>query len=251
MRRSKRNSEGKKGSPEWMTTYGDMVTLLLCFFVLLFSFSSVDAQKFKAIMNSFRGSSGVLSGGETIMVSDVGFDSKTKGFSDGESYDIEVVQELHGIAQDLNEYLSELGFDEQISIEYNESFVKLNFLDGVLFDPGKATLREDAIQILDAVGIKLLQYDENRIKIEGHTDTVPMKSAQFPNNWYLSAARAITVAEYYINEKDFDPKRLSAEGFGEYSPIAANDTAEGRMKNRRIEIKILSSIHNDKAQNND
>lgn len=252
MGRQRGKGEEKKGAPEWMTTYGDMVTLLLCFFVLLFSFSSVDAQKFRAIMNSFKGSSGVLSGGETIIVSDIGFDEKTKGFTDGETREIDVVQELQGIAEDLNEYLEGQGFGEQqISIDYNESFVKLNFLDGILFDPGKATIKEEAFQILDAVGIKLLQYNNNKIKIEGHTDTVPMNSPQFPNNWYLSAARAINVAEYYINDKKFDPKRFSAEGFGEYSPIASNNTAEGRMKNRRIEIKILSSIHNEKAQSDD
>ncbi|WIV13328.1 flagellar motor protein MotB [Proteiniborus sp. MB09-C3] len=240
MRRTRGNADEKKGAPEWMTTYGDMVTLLLCFFVLLFSFSSVDAQKFKAIMNSFKGSSGVLNGGQTVNFNQLELEGKMEGLTDEE---VEASKELQGIAVDLNEYLKGRGFDEQVSIEYNERYVKLNFLDGVLFDPGKATLKDDAVQVLDAVGVKLLEYDKNRIKVEGHTDTVPMKSAQYPNNWYLSAARAITVAEYYINEKGFDPKRLSAEGFGEYSPIAENSTAEGRMKNRRIEIKILSSIH--------
>lgn len=243
MRRTRGINEEKKGAPEWMTTYGDMVTLLLCFFVLLFSFSSIDAQKFREIMNSFRGSSGVLSGGETIRISDDGFEQKTRGYFESEDYRERSLLELQGIAEDLKQHLNEQGFDDHINIEYNENYVRLNFLDGVLFDPGKATLREDTIQILDSVGSKLLQYNKNRIKIEGHTDTVPMNSFQFPNNWYLSAARAITVAEYYINEKGFDPQRLSAEGFGEYSPIATNDTAEGRMKNRRIEIKILSSIY--------
>ncbi|MFA5523631.1 MAG: flagellar motor protein MotB [Tissierellales bacterium] len=252
MARKRKKIEVKKGSPAWMNTYGDMVTLLLCFFVLLFSFSSVDAQKFKAIMNSFKGSSGVLIGGETVVTSDIGFDSKTKGFADGETFETDVTRELQGLAMDLNDYLEEEGISElQVSIDYNESFVRLSFLDGILFDPGKATIKEEAIQILDIVGVKLLQFTNNKIKIEGHTDTVPMNSPQFPNNWYLSAARAITVAEYYISEKGFDPKRLTAEGFGEYSPIDTNDTAEGRIKNRRIEIKILSSIFNEKANTND
>ncbi|SDZ10350.1 chemotaxis protein MotB [Proteiniborus ethanoligenes] len=238
MRRTRNNSEEKKGAPEWMTTYGDMVTLLLCFFVLLFSFSEIDAQKFKMIMSSFQGSLGVLESGKTIKPNDFVLDSKTEGLGS--------IEELENIAKDLGEYLKGKGFSEQVSIEYNERYVKLNFLDGVLFDPGKAVLKDEAIQVLDAVGVKLLEYENNRIKVEGHTDTVPMKSFQYPNNWYLSAARAITVAEYYINEKGFDPKRLSAEGFGEYSPIATNDTAEGRTKNRRIEIKILNSIYDEK-----
>jgi len=238
----KKSSEEKKGAPEWMTTYGDMVTLLLCFFVLLFSFSTVDAQKFRAIMNSFRGGSGVLTGGQTLDTNDLGLEGKIQGLIEGDEEEL-ALMELQGIATDLTNYLKANGFEEQVSIEYNDSYVKLNFLDGVLFDPGKATLKEDALKILDTVGTKLLEYSNNRIKIEGHTDTVPMHSLQFPNNWYLSAARAITVAEYYI-DKGIDPKRLSAEGFGEYSPIASNDTAEGRMKNRRIEIKILSSVVN-------
>lgn len=240
--RRKNSDDAKKGSPEWMTTYGDMVTLLLCFFVLLFSFSSIDAQKFKAIMNSFRGGTGVLTGGQTLN-SDMEYEGKLQGIIESDEEELAII-ELQGIATDLTDYLRTNGFEEQVSVEYTDNYVKLNFLDGVLFDPGKATLKEDAIQILDTVGTKLLEYSKNRIKIEGHTDTVPMHSLQFPNNWYLSAARAITVAEYYI-DKGIDPKRLSAEGFGEYSPIASNDTPEGRMKNRRIEIKILSSVVKD------
>ena len=138
-----------------------------------------------------------------------------------------------------------------VDIQFNERYVKLNFLDGVLFDPGEAIIKEEATPILEAVAIQLINYENNRIKIEGHTDTVPIKTVQYPNNWYLAAARAIAVAEYYINEKGYNPRRLSAEGFGEYMPIASNDTVEGRRRNRRVEIKILNSYESQKALENE
>lgn len=247
MRKRKRKTNESGGSPAWMNTYGDLVTLLLCFFILLFSFSSIDAQKFKIIMSSLKGSLGVLTGGEMIIATDIELNSETKGLKEERESMEDVNKELRAIADDLSTYLEEQSLEQyQVTIDYTEGYVKLNFLDGIFFDPGKAIIKKEAIPVLDAVGIKLAEYENNMVKIEGHTDTVPMRSAQYPNNWYLSAARAITVAEFYINEKGFDPQRLSAEGFGEYAPIATNDTAEGKTKNRRIEIKILSSIYNQK-----
>lgn len=246
MRRRQRVEE-KRGPAGWLNTYADMVTLLLCFFVLLFSFSSIDAQKFEAIMRSFRGSLGVLESGTAVEPDDYVIagdieDSIAINHSEQEIIAIE----LEKIAEEVNTYLKEKGYNEQIIIQSNERYVKLNFMDGVLFDPGKAEIKENAVEILDAVANKLLEFKNNRIKIEGHTDTVPINTPMFPNNWYLSAARAIAVAEYYIDEKGFEPSRLSAEGFGEYVPIATNETSDGRQKNRRVEIKILNSIDSKK-----
>lgn len=246
MRKRNLNANEKGGTASWMNTYADMVTLLLCFFVLLFSFSEIDANKFKAIMKSFQGSLGILESGRSIKPSELVFDGNLEDLSNTQILDIEAQKELKGIADDLNARLEEMGFSQQVDIQHNERYVKLNFLDGVLFDSGKADIKPEAIETLNAIGDVLSEYESNRIKIEGHTDNVPMKSYRYPNNWYLSAARAIAVAEYYINEKDFNPKRLSAEGFGEYTPITTNDTNEGRMKNRRVEIKILSSVESQK-----
>jgi len=248
MRRRRVKDNGTRGTAAWMNTYADLVTLLLCFFVLLFSFSTIDVQKFAAIVKSFQGSLGILESGTVIESNEYVLEGDIED-SIARSEQAAITIELEEIASDVNEYLKEKGYNEQVVIQYNERYVKLSFLDGVLFDPGKAIIKEDAIGVLDAMADKLLEFKNNRIKIEGHTDTVPINTAMYPNNWYLSAARAIAVAEYYIDEKGFEPVRLSAEGFGEFVPIATNDTAEGRQKNRRVEIKILNSIDSKREMN--
>lgn len=242
MRKRKARLGENTNTTAWMNTYADLVTLLLCFFVLLFSFSKIDAEKFQAIVKSFQGSLGVLESGTTITPSDYVINGDIEDSVGSQTEREAILKELEQISKELNDYLKEKGYSEQVITEHNERYVKLNFLDGVLFDPGKAVIKEDAKEILDAVADKLIEYENNRIKIEGHTDTVPMNSYRYPNNWYLSAARAIAVAEYYIEEKGFEPTRLSAEGFGEYAPIDTNETAEGRQRNRRVEIKIINSI---------
>lgn len=246
-RRSRSSDEEKKGAPEWMTTYGDMVTLLLCFFVLLFAFSEIDAQKFEAVIQSFQGSLGILDSGRAIEPSEYFVDAEMNEMMTKQVQELEALKELEEIANELKEFLESRGYSQAVDIQFNERYVKLNFLDGVLFDPGKAIIKQEAIPVLEAVALKLVDYSENRIKIEGHTDTVPIRTIEYPNNWYLAAARAIAVAEYYINEKGYDPKRLSAEGFGEYAPIATNDTPEGRTRNRRVEIKILNRIESQRV----
>ncbi|NMA83953.1 MAG: flagellar motor protein MotB [Epulopiscium sp.] len=247
MARKKRPVIIKQGAAEWMNTYGDMVTLLLCFFVLLFSMSKIDAAKFQAFISSFDGGVGILDGGPSVSNSqqlgggvsqmpnvDQFFLETMEGIYSKE------LEELKEIAEELKEHMEQTGIAQKVDIDYNEMYVRLSFLDGVFFDTGKAALKPEAIDILEAMVEPLKKYEDYRIKIEGHTDNRPIRTAQYPSNWYLSSARAIAVAEYYIHEKDFDPKRISADGFGEYAPIASNETAEGRAQNRRVEMKILN-----------
>lgn len=247
MARKKRPIEVKQGAPEWMNTYGDMVTLLLCFFVLLFSMSKIDAAKFQAFISSFDGGVGILDGGPSI-ANEQQLGGGVSQMPNIDKYFQETMEgtysqyreELKEIAEELEEHTQQNGISQKVEIDYNEIYVRLNFLDGVFFDTGKAVLKPEAIEILNAMTEPLQKYSEYQIKIEGHTDNRPIRTAQYPSNWYLSSARAIAVAEYYIHEKGFDPRRISADGFGEYAPIASNDTPEGQAKNRRVEIKIIN-----------
>ncbi|NLK97226.1 MAG: OmpA family protein [Epulopiscium sp.] len=247
MARRKPEEEVKQGAPEWMNTYGDMVTLLLTFFILLFSMSTVDIAKFRAFINSMEGSIGILPGGSTIGDgSEIGnginqLPDLEKLLSETtEKMNLKSLEELKKMHSDLENYIQENNLTEKVDAKLGDYYVTLTFKDGVLFDTGKANLKPEAIEVLDKLGIQLSKYPNNRIRFEGHTDNVPIRTAQFPSNWELSAARAIAVAKYYIDELSFNPKQFSTEGFGEYSPIADNSTAEGRAKNRRVEIKILS-----------
>lgn len=265
MAKKKIEEEAPKGSPLWMNTYSDLVTLLLCFFVLLFSMSNIDVAKFKAFINSFNESMSMFFGGQNIS-SENQLGSGMKQLPDFNQYFVTTMTEPHEVgdqdqrtdviektkktAEKFQEFVEENELENELEVKYSENYVKLIFVDGVLFDTGKADLKEDAVDTLELVGEELRQYRNENIKIEGHTDNVPIHTPQFPSNWYLSSARAISVAEYLIHKKEFDPKTLSADGFGEYSPIASNNTPEGRAKNRRVEIKIIYNTILDDSQSN-
>lgn len=246
MARRKKAEEGKKGLDEWMGTYGDMVTLLLCFFILLFAMSNVDATKFKSMASSFSQdisimpstSSGMTEalGNGIIEMPEVKGNAEKKGHKGDEAK-----QELANMSSNFKSYFAKNNMSDKVDVDdSSDQYITLNFSEGILFDSGRAELKEGAVGILGMVADELLKYPENDIKIEGHTDNRPINTDRYPNNWYLSAARSISVAVYFTDTKNFDPARISTEGFGEYRPKVANDTPENRAINRRVEIKILS-----------
>lgn len=237
MDRRRRKTEQKSGAPEWMTTYGDMVTLLLCFFVLLYSFSSIDSQKFKLLQISLQDALGVLTGGRTLESGTV--------ISGGELYEgISRYQEeeiFREIKSEVENALAQDNLQETAYISLNERGLIIRFLDNVLFDTGKANLKQDAEEILNKIADILSAYPEQSIRVEGHTDNVPISTAQFPSNWELSTARATTVIRHLLSRYKFSPDKLSAAGYGEYKPVANNAHAKGRQLNRRVDIVILRS----------
>lgn len=244
----KSQDEPKKGAPAYMNTYGDMMTLLLCFFVLLFSMSSVDAAKFKAFVDSFSGSTGVLDGGEIIMQEAGMLGNGMKAFPSQrnitDSSSEEIKNQLKGVEKQIEKFIYEEKLDELIGVEKRGDAIIITFDDVLLFETGKANLKPAAIPVLSKLGKELKVYVGNgyRMKLEGHTDNVPIHTAQFPSNWELSSARAIAVAKFFIEEMDFSPKAISAEGYGEYVPVEDNSTSEGRAKNRRVEIKLSKTV---------
>lgn len=239
----KKAEEQKKGAPAYMNTYGDMMTLLLTFFVLLFSMSTVDAEKFKALLSGFSGGAGVLEGSDSP-------DENTNMLGNGVSnYPVIVSEvtsqraverenELEKVKQELQAYVSSNQLESKVSVEKNGDEITIRFADMLLFDSGKAAIKPGAVPVLGTIGDKLKSYiaDGYNLRCEGHTDNVPINTVQFPTNWELSSARAIAVARFFVEEMDFPKAQVSGEGQGEYRPIASNDTAEGRSKNRRVEI---------------
>lgn len=236
-RRAKSGNESAPGSPLWMTTYSDMVTLLLAFFVLLFSFSSVDAKKFQQAVISMRGALGVLEGSPSSSPDDL---LDTSGMMEALGQQIAVdLQQMGQVEAELRQTLDRLGLEQTVSVSYEERGLVVRFLEGVLFDTGRADLRPDAVPVLEELADTLAGVP-NHIRVEGHTDNVPIRTARFPSNWELSVNRATSVVRYFLERHEgFSPKRLSAAGYGEYRPIADNDTAEGRQQNRRVDIVVL------------
>ncbi len=241
MARKKREEEVKQGAPEWMNTYGDMVTLLLCFFVLLFSMSSVDAQKFQAIIQSFNGSLGVLDGGKTI--EDKAFINE--GLIDEKSTDQkEEVQNFNTLEKELKEYLQKNGLEKDVSVMNESKGLLLRFQDNVLFDSGRAELKPKSKETLAFVSAFLNkeEFKDKFINIEGHTDNDPIRySAKYPTNWELSVARSSNVGRFLIEDTGINPERISISGYSEYHPVAINDSPENKSKNRRVDILILKT----------
>ena len=248
----KREQEGPKGAPAWMATYGDLVTLLLCFFVLLFSMSSVDVAKFKAAMSSFANQIDIMPGGESLkegeiiyngvdQIQDINIVFENDLPVDEKGEDEDMSKLTREIAEEIKEFLYEENLDMQVEVSYNANYVKLSLPGEMLFDSGKAFLKPNAMEVIDiiAVMIKDNSYDAYDIQIAGHTDNVRINTVQFPSNWELSSARAIAVGNRLINVHGYSPESIACTGYGEYRPVATNATVEGRAMNRRVEINIV------------
>lgn len=229
----KRIEEQNKGAPEWMTTYSDMVTLLLCFFVLLFSFATLDVQKFQAVAQSMSGSLGVLDSGMTVSMEPL-----VNTFPS--DMPIEEEEEFSRLYEEISEYVRENNLANSITIFLDERGLLVRFLDNVFFDSGKADLKPEAKEIITKVA-EILKKNNYSIRIEGHTDNVPMHSFRFPSNWELSTTRAVNVVRFLIEVNGLEAKRLSASGYADQHPVDSNDTPEGRQKNRRVDMVILRS----------
>lgn len=230
------DDDDEGGGAEWLATYGDLVTLLLCFFVLLFAMSTIDNIKFRAAMSSFSsmnviGSPAGIAENTGDSVLDL-FPSPNVG-GDGE------MEELY---REVKELLNEEGLSGEIDLQNLEKGVMLVVKNDVLFDQGKADLRPEMKDILSKFASILKSYNK-RVRVEGHTDNVPISNSRYASNWELSTARAISVVKYFtegVPVKDrISAKNFEVAGLSEFSPVAPNDTAANKQKNRRIEIIIL------------
>lgn len=232
-----------EGTPNvWIQTYSDLVTLLLAFFVLLFSFSAIDAQKFRDVMFSLQGALGVLSGGRTPLpeqLTEPYFPSGSLPPRLGEQWTFSPdVAQMQEAEQQVREALAAIGMDGSAEIRIEHRGLLIRFPDSILFDSGRADLRPEGIQLLDRLE-PVLAGLPNPIRVEGHTDSVPINTYRYPSNWELSGARAGAVIRYLLSAGNIEPERFSIAGYAEYRPVATNQTAEGRRQNRRVDIVLL------------
>jgi len=148
-------------------------------------------------------------------------------------------QDFKRIKENITDFLQEKGAVDKVSMEIGPRGLVISLKDTEFFDSGKAVVRPDSMVLLDNISAAIGQYS-NRVRIEGHTDNAPIKTALFPSNWELSTARATNIVHYLVETHSVPPERLSATGYGEYRPIADNITLEGRQKNRRVDVVLLS-----------
>lgn len=223
------------GSGDWITIYADMVTLLLCFFVLLYSFSAIDNEKFRQFISSFQGKS-ILDGGEVVLPGpDTDFPiDEWEGDEDPYWADSERLLEY------VKRYLVEHGIDGSIEVNRDERGVQLQMPDHLFFNSGEARITSRGLNILENL-TPLFEEIPNKVLVEGHTDTRPMNSIAFPSNWELSCGRAASVVRYFTEDMGLVPKRFIAVGYGEFHPVESNATSEGRAANRRVVMVIRSN----------
>lgn len=251
-----------EGAPEWMTTYSDLVTLLLTFFILLFSMAVIDKQKFEEVafslrstfMNNSNGDKFDSNKGSELInlinqnpsnVSNMEIDNnkkqdesdkdKSPGLKD--KYEKEREKEIEKFKEEVEAIIAGLELDKHVKVIDEGTYVILRIDSAILFDLGKADIKQSGKDTLKKVG-DLLPGLNSYIVVQGHTDNLPIKTTLFPTNWELSTKRATNVVLFLINESKLDPIKLTATGNGEFRPIASNDNEENRQKNRRIDIVI-------------
>lgn len=266
------------GLAPWMATFSDLMNLLLCFFVLLFSMSSISEDKWDALVASMSSAFSILDGGATAIGDGILISNGVSQLNDldeyinstGKSADSETdsdqfeqfeaegdaqeelfqkmqealaeqnLKQNEELAERITETAQESNMGGQIEVSFNSEYILLSLKGALLFDSGKAVIREEAYSVLDRVGVILERYAGGIIEIEGHTDNVPMHSSKYANNNELSSARALSVFDYLMDNTSLDPARIKHSGRGEYVPVADNSTEAGRAKNRRVEIRIYN-----------
>lgn len=229
--KQKKCPECEPGLPGWMATFSDLMALLLTFFVLLLSMSTMDKKEFEKAVGSLKGALSVLPG-EPILTSPIKLEIPiVKG-------DItEARPTLKDAKAEIEEELEAQAQEENIEIIESEDGLTIRIKDNAIFDSGEALVKPEIMPILNKIG-SVLAGLPNAIEIGGHTDNIPISSDQFRNNHWLSSARALSVLDIFQGEVGIGPDRLTAIGHGEFKPLVENDSSENRSMNRRVEIHV-------------
>ncbi|WP_373757875.1 OmpA family protein [Jeotgalibaca porci] len=241
-RRKKTKGNSGSGGGSWMTTFSDLMSLLLTFFILLFSMSNVSNEKFTQAAQSL--SSSLIGGGEGIM------DGVIVPFEDDNTGTNETVvpaEELEAPGLDpalieiynrVINFVEKNDLEDKVIITADPKGVYVNVSNAILFGKESASISREGRSVLKSVG-KLLNQLDNRVVIEGHTDDIPNAYGQYPTNWELSVGRAVSVLRYLNENEHVDARRLSAVGYGENQPLAPNNSEENRARNRRVNIVVI------------
>ncbi|MCT4606190.1 MAG: flagellar motor protein MotB [Marinisporobacter sp.] len=218
-------------STGWLITYSDMITIMLCFFIIFFTMAAKETTVLSEIKNNLSTKITALADeNKKLQIEKENLATKLFDLTNIEN-------DVNTSKEDFIAFLRENDLLNQVKILQNEKGLLIRFNDNVFFPSAKADLSKNGYEVLSLMGDKLKKID-NDIIVEGFTDNLPIHTKEFPSNWELSVARAISVVKYLTEEKGIDPNRISVSGYGERNPIDTNDTKEGRANNRRIEITI-------------
>jgi len=238
----KKFDESAENHERWLISYADFITLLFAFFVVMYSISVVNEGKYKVFSMSLGDAFGgrnnatyMASGQVQPLIPLPSLISKRRAESLRKEKEL-----LRKLAQDLSSTLAPLVKEGKVRVTQNSRGVSVEINASVLFDPGEARLAPESDQALRALAV-LLKDDPHAVQVEGHTDTMPIANSLFPSNWELSAVRASSVVRLFI-DAGVDPSRLTVVGHGANIAVAPNTTPEGRARNRRVAVTILSAL---------
>lgn len=261
----KREPEKHANHERWLVSYGDLLTLLFAVFVTMYAMSQSDKKKVEEVAASLResfgystqasaGQKGVLQSQDVKPIPAVKPElavipitnrmppagPRQGGTEKGRSVRSRADErEFQVIKSAIEAYLLKSGMHSQVALSITSRGLVVSLKEAGFFDSGSARLKSESIRTLSSIADTLHAYT-NRLRIEGHTDSVPIRSAVFKSNWELSTARATNVIHFLVDTSGFDPESLSAVGYGQYQPIVANESPEQRAKNRRVDIVLLA-----------
>jgi chemotaxis protein MotB len=253
----KREPEKHANHERWLVSYADFITLLFAVFTTLYAMSITDKKKVEEVMQSLQQSFGMTqtSGPSpkvnvipsrqitvipaikpeiTVLPGPARTQAQGKGRARAEEKDFRQIKSA------IEAYLIKQGAQNKVTLDITRRGLIVSLKEAGFFDPGQAQIKPSAYDLINTIAEAMTQYN-NPLRLEGHTDSMPINTAQFPSNWELSAARATNGLKYLIKYFDIDPNKISATGYGEFRPVANNTTPEGRAKNRRVDLVMLSS----------
>ncbi len=252
----KKKHEKEPNLERWLVSYADFITLLFAVFVTLYAMSQTDIKRVEQVMESLRESFGYsksVSPADKMNVIDSSDlrpipslrpevvkpgPSIDKAGGKGRTHADE--KDFRSIKASLDAYLLKHGAQEKVTTEISMRGLVVSLKEAGFFDSGSAVVQHSSYPLLAKIAESLTKYS-NPLRIEGHTDNDPIHSAAFPSNWELSTARATNIVHYLIDYYKFDPAQICAAGYGEFRPVADNKTAEGKSKNRRVDIVMLTT----------
>lgn len=246
--RTHKNEDKGPNIDRWMLTYLDLITLLAAFFILLYAMSNIDKIKYQQLAASLNKAFGspnnsMIDFGNTSSNS---LENQSKPIIDSENAEENKLKELKA---KIDDYIKASNLSGDIETTIEDRGLVISFKDSVLFDSGKGEIKAEYENKVIEVGKMLTNLGNNFIRVEGHTDNVPISNSQFSSNWQLSVIRASNVTEFLIKKCGIKPDKIGAMGYGENRPKVSNDTDLSRSKNRRVDIVIVNTKFNEVENN--
>ncbi|MDQ0340865.1 chemotaxis protein MotB [Caldalkalibacillus uzonensis] len=245
MSRLKKRKHDEHIDETWLIPYADMLTLLLALFIILFASSTLDAQKFERIIQSFAiafhgGQPTAMTVGPPPVPDDVDEEETEETVEPAKLTPLQQeMEDLRKLQERINTYIKQNNLQLSLKTELTEAGLIITILDHALFDSGSAVVKPEAVKLAREISNLLISDPPRHIEISGHTDNVPIHNSNFRSNWDLSAMRAINFLKIILENDNLSPEYFSVRGYSEYRPVATNDSAAGRQQNRRVEVLIL------------